>query len=1059
MKNSWLRRVAVVSSAGLVAGLLSVVGVVVSAVPVGAAVDGGCTALGGTDGAGTCVVSAPVAVSGTISVGENLELQSGAHLDATASVSGVTLNVTGDMTMRSGSVLEGDDESGQPDPTGGRPITLGVSGNLVMEAGSRISSDNNVASGTGGEILITVAGDMSMLGTAGSGQCRSSDSLGDGLDFYNYLSFGTPDVYVTSSLGARISAHRFGASNSNSGGHVSVTVGNYGVPPSGMLTIERCSLIDVSSRGSGGVIEVTAGKSADIAGLVLSESGLSGTGATQAPGGGPINVRAGCSLHVWDTGMISSKGQDPGADLVHLKGCDVLIEGIVQSTTSAGHALPNSPANHCNQDTTAHPPGSASGFTACVRILGQNVKVDATGSHNGNVNVDGVRAPMRGWIDIFSTLDTTLLGDPVGVGVKWAVSADACAVGPCSNSFGGVITIKAIGGKVHTENQAILQANATAGGADGGLLRIQAGGSGSGTPALPNASSNVELDSSFLEANGPTTSNTAGGVIAIKSFNGSITSGGSTTGHIQALGGLSPGTGSITLEECSAVDSYLGTVSANTIIENRSVCGGNPVVPADAQKLFDDNAPIWSSCRFKPPTKSGMKFNDLNNNHQKDVGEPGLANWVIDLLDANDNNALVQQTLTNGTGNYTFTIAAPGTYLACEESQAGWTQTYPTLATIPPAGETITNACPGGLIGYQLTVTSGEAFTDNDFGNFKPPPQCPEDPNRAGLMTRTVDTGKLAGGGSGVAGDPTNYLTLQAAYDAAKVSLNTKAEVIGMFSKTTENVLLDSYTAKSMTITQCASAQLTAADGTKPVWDITANKKLLIIGPDSVGGTIGWYLETGGHELKAIRSNGASVAGLRTKSGANSNIISFNNVASSGIGIDLLSNSNALKSGTIGPNSGAGVHIGSGNTGNNVSGMTIQNNGNNGVFVEGNSNTIASNKLNTNSPNGIRVTGSTNTISANQSDTNGAAGFSIAGTGNVVKDNKANKNSQVGFDLFGTGQKLTGSASSTNTLYDFRISALSAVSSPSGNKADGSSIPSASKCTGFFTNAAVLTCT
>src|SRR5262249_29671223 len=171
--------------------------------------------------------------------------------------------------------------------------------------------------------------------------------------------------------------------------------------------------------------------------------------------------------------------------------------------------------------------GLAAGFTGCVRILGQNVTVDATGAHNGNVNTDGIRAPMRGWIDIFSTLDTTLLGDPVGAGVKWTVSSNACpppANAPCSNAFGGVITIKAIGGKVHTENQAILQANASAIGGDGGVLTIQAGGNATGTPSAPNPTSNIELDSSFIEANGPSGSNTHGGIVHIKSFNGAITS-------------------------------------------------------------------------------------------------------------------------------------------------------------------------------------------------------------------------------------------------------------------------------------------------------------------------------------------------------------------------------------------------------------------------------------------------------------------------------------------------------------------------------------------------------
>ena len=69
----------------------------------------------------------------------------------------------------------------------------------------------------------------------------------------------------------------------------------------------------------------------------------------------------------------------------------------------------------------------------------------------------------------------------------------------------------------------------------------------------------------------------------------------------------------------------------------------------------------------------------------------------------------------------------------------------------------------------------------------------------------------------------------------------------------------------------------------------------------------------------------------------------------------------------------------------------------------------------------------------------------------------ANKTTQDGFDLSGSGQKLTGAASS-QTTNDYRLSATTAVSGPSSNKADGTSVPSAGKCTGLFTNPAVLTC-
>ena len=72
---------------------------------------------------------------------------------------------------------------------------------------------------------------------------------------------------------------------------------------------------------------------------------------------------------------------------------------------------------------------------------------------------------MKGWIDIFATKDITIKGDTppahrasqVGGRVELPSRPTAPA---CTNSFGGVITIKSIGGKVDTSGQAVLQANA-----------------------------------------------------------------------------------------------------------------------------------------------------------------------------------------------------------------------------------------------------------------------------------------------------------------------------------------------------------------------------------------------------------------------------------------------------------------------------------------------------------------------------------------------------------------------------------------------------------------------
>ncbi len=1056
MKSTLRRRMAAAVSAGLVAGLV----LIAPAGPVLAATDPGCTDLGGDDTTGTCVVGpGDVAVPAAVTVNENLVLQSGAHLDATEQAGGFTLTVQGDLTMENGSVIEGDDRAGQTDPTGGRDLTINVTGDMDMAAGSRISSDNNVASGEAGDVTIDVGGDLTMFGTAGTDNCRTAPSQGDGLDFYNYLTFGTPNVIVTPSLGAVISARRVGANASDSGGHIVIGVGFYGVPPTGTFTMERCSLVDASSKGSAGEIEITAGRIGNIDGLVLSESGLTGV-PNQPRGGGPITVFAGCGLTVSDTGVISSRGKDPGADLVLLKSCEVLINGVVQSTApAAGHVLPVDPANRCNDDTTAHPVGTGAagddrpvGYTGCVRILGQDITIDATLTHNGNVNVDGIRAPMAGWIDIFSTQDTTILGDPAPA-PKWAVSANACPPpeGPCSNAFGGTVTIKAVGGRVATTGQAVLQAHTTAIGGNGGAIIIEAGGSGTGTPAVPNPDSNVDLDGSFIEATGPSGDNTAGGSIKIRSFNGSVI--GAAPGHLDASGDGAGNPGSVRLESCDDDNLYGGTVTpAPTVVT--SSCGGAPVLPGDAADLLADNAPIWTACEGTPGTKSGQKWNDANGDGIHQPGELGLPNWTIKLFLA-DGTTLSQQTLTDGDGNYTFTIATPGTYVVCEVLKPGWTQTYPNQVngTVLPNGETIVGCTAAGTgpKGYKFTIANDQNVTGNDFGN-RQVPTCPEDLPRGPLLTRTVKPGSAPGGG-GVAGNPTNYQTVQEAYDAALAS--TQTEVIGLFSKTTENVVLDGD--KALTITQCTSAQITADNDALPVWEISNAKKLLIIGPDSVGGTIGWHLITGGHELKSIRSNGASEAGVRIDS--NGNTVSFNNVASGGIGVEVLGSSNTLKSGTLGPNTGAGVHFGPASSYNTVSGATIQANGGGGVRVEGSFNTVSSNKILSNSANGILVAGTKHTVKSNQVDSNTGDGINVPGTSNTFQDNKVSKNTGDGFDIIGASNNLKSNASNNgssggsteNGGAEFRRAV--AVVNGGSNKADGTGIPSAAKCSTFFTSA------
>src|SRR5262249_31939988 len=89
-------------------------------------------------------------------------------------------------------------------------------------------------------------------------------------------------------------------------GPVTIKVGNFpSIPPVGVFTMKTGSKIvgNNNQSGVGADISITAGKSGDIDGQVLSQvTGSSGTGAKQGRDGGSIFVKTGCGLVVSETG-------------------------------------------------------------------------------------------------------------------------------------------------------------------------------------------------------------------------------------------------------------------------------------------------------------------------------------------------------------------------------------------------------------------------------------------------------------------------------------------------------------------------------------------------------------------------------------------------------------------------------------------------------------------------------------------------------------------------------------------------------------------------------------
>jgi Calx-beta domain/SdrD B-like domain len=98
----------------------------------------------------------------------------------------------------------------------------------------------------------------------------------------------------------------------------------------------------------------------------------------------------------------------------------------------------------------------------------------------------------------------------------------------------------------------------------------------------------------------------------------------------------------------------------------------------------DDLAPVVTEIR-------GRKWNDLNGNGVQDNGEGGLQNWTV-FLDQNQNNTLDPgelSTVTDASGNYTFSGLSAGTYTVALVRQRSWRQTSP--GTLTPGSGTAGN--------------------------------------------------------------------------------------------------------------------------------------------------------------------------------------------------------------------------------------------------------------------------------------------------------------------------------------------------------------------------------
>ena len=456
---------------------------------------------------------------------------------------------------------------GQLRTNAGSTLTLNITGGLTIDIGGKITGMATTGGASGATITITTGGAVLLAGDGTGGALISVDQTG-----------------------ASCSASKAGK----------ITITSSFASAGASITTKRGSKVTADADCTAGEIKIVATKGGvDIQGLVESASAIAGS-ASKRPGGGPITISASCNLTINDTGRVSSRGKDPGADLVHLEaGGNVLIIGLVEST-GPGHSAPINPANSCAGQKHPDKPANS---TACVEVwAGTNLTIDQTATSKGEINADTGQAGGHqiAWIDLFAKGDIVINGPGAG---PYAAGAHPYAVHAnefVSTSTGGLVTVKSKAGKVTLSGQAI-QADGGLGkssfvpalGGVGGVVVIEAGGT-----ATPGG--DVDLAGASVRARGAGSGGgvQAGGDIAIRSFNGHVL--GAAPGELNAAGGggqLIPDPGTVTLRGCNAAPpavSYGGTSTPAATTAAPSCGGPGPQFPAYVVFLV-------ASCGPPPP--------------------------------------------------------------------------------------------------------------------------------------------------------------------------------------------------------------------------------------------------------------------------------------------------------------------------------------------------------------------------------------------------------------------------------------------------------------------------
>ncbi|MHB1037748.1 MAG: ice-binding family protein [Pirellulales bacterium] len=193
-------------------------------------------------------------------------------------------------------------------------------------------------------------------------------------------------------------------------------------------------------------------------------------------------------------------------------------------------------------------------------------------------------------------------------------------------------------------------------------------------------------------------------------------------GNILALTSITLNTTATILNGRALAQTGAVTMDTNTI---ENVCPPPNGGPGFSGGLVFDSGgnvvPIFAGAS----TISGMKFNDLNGNGVRDLGDPGLSGWTV-YVDYNDDGVFQSATepsaVTGLGGTYTIVGVDQGVWKVREVGQGGWTNSFPATSDIFGRYQSVTVPASGSVTGvefgnFEQTSIHGYKFNDlNDNG-------------------------------------------------------------------------------------------------------------------------------------------------------------------------------------------------------------------------------------------------------------------------------------------------------------------------------------------------------